>query len=108
MDPVIPIDNAVPTSKSDVKLEISRTSSESPSPSEIKIGAPVDRSQYSISEAALELPPNAGGDGDDAFASEPSVFDEAVLAKLYWPRKDYEGLHRFFPDFKWTIGEEKR
>src|SRR5271154_2502679 len=108
MDPVIPIDNAVPTSKSCVKLESSRTSSESPSPSEIKIGVPADRSQYSISEAALELPPNAGGDGDDAFASETSVFDDAVLAKLYWPRKDYEGLHRFFPDFKWTIREEKK
>jgi|SRR5271170_6740015 len=92
MDPLEPIDNVGFTSKSETKIEISRTSSESPS--EIKVNAPVDASRYSISEAALQLPRNAGGDGDDAFASEPSVFDDTVLAKLYWPRKDYEGPRR--------------
>lgn len=60
------------------------------------------------SNTAYQLPPNAGGEDDDAFANEPSVFDDAELAKFYWPRKDYEGFHRFFPDFKWTVGEEKR
>jgi hypothetical protein len=30
------------------------------------------------------------------------------MRKFYWPRKDYEGIHRFFPDFKWTVGEEKK
>src|ERR1700737_4578053 len=63
---------------------------------------------YSPSEEALQLPPSAGGEGDDAFADEPSVFDDPSLRKFYWPRKNYEGIHRFFPDFKWTVAEEKR
>jgi hypothetical protein len=63
---------------------------------------------YSPSEEASQLPPGAGGEGPDAIADEPSVFDDPVLRKFYWPRKDYEGIHRFFPDFKWTVGEEKR
>jgi|SRR5579862_2225366 len=104
-DPLVPIDNVVLIESK--RGGISRTSSDSPS--ELKASPAVNiESQYTISDAALELPPNAGGDGDDAFASDPSVFDDAGLAKLYWPRKDYEGLHRFFPDFKWTVGEEKK
>ena len=65
-------------------------------------------SGHSPSDEAYKLPQNAGGEGDDAFANDPSVFDDAEKAKLYWPRSDYEGLHRFFPDFKWTVSEEKR
>jgi ABC-type glycerol-3-phosphate transport system substrate-binding protein len=65
-------------------------------------------SGHSPSDEAYKLPSNAGGEGDDAFANDPSVFDDAEKAKLYWPRSDYEGLHRFFPDFKWTVSEEKR
>jgi hypothetical protein len=64
--------------------------------------------EYAPSEEALRLPPGAGGDGDNAFVTSPSVFDDPELRKYYWPRADYEGLHRFFPDFKWTLGEEKR
>jgi hypothetical protein len=63
---------------------------------------------YSPSPEASQPPPGAGGDGDDAFANEPSIFDDPQFAKLYWPRKDYEGIRRFFPDFKWTVAEEKR
>lgn len=63
---------------------------------------------YSPSEEAFQLPPGAGGEGDDAIANDPSVFDDPELRKFYWPRKDYEGIHRFFPDFKWTVAEEKR
>jgi hypothetical protein len=63
---------------------------------------------HAPSEEAYKLPPGAGGEGDDAFANDPSVFDDAEKAKMYWPRKDYEGLHRFFPDFKWTVSEEKK
>lgn len=63
---------------------------------------------YSPSEEASQLPPGAGGEGDDAIAVDESVFDDPVLRKFYWPRKDYEGIHRFFPDFKWTVGEERK
>jgi hypothetical protein len=63
---------------------------------------------YSPSEEASQLPAGAGGEGDDVIANEPSVFDDPNLAKFYWPRNNYEGLHRFFPDFKWTVSEEKK
>lgn len=64
--------------------------------------------EYTPSDDALVLPPNSGGAGDNAFASNPSVCDDHELAGFYWPRKDYEGIRRFFPAFKWTIAEEKR
>jgi hypothetical protein len=64
--------------------------------------------KYSYSEEAGRLPEGAGGEGDHAIAYQPSVFDDSDLRKFYWPRKDYENIHRFFPDFKWTVGEEKR
>jgi hypothetical protein len=64
--------------------------------------------KYAPSEEASQLPPGAGGEGDDAIAYEPSVFDDPELRKYYWPRPDYENIHRFFPDFKWTVGEEKK
>jgi hypothetical protein len=63
---------------------------------------------YSPSEEASQLPPGSGGSGDDAIVDEPSVFDDPALRKFYWPRKNYENIHRFFPDFKWTVAEEKR
>jgi hypothetical protein len=64
--------------------------------------------RFSPSEEALQLPPGAGGEGDDAFANQPSIFDDPDLRKFYWPRHNYENIHRFFPDFKWTVGEERR
>jgi hypothetical protein len=64
--------------------------------------------RYSPSEEASQLPPGAGGEGDDAFAAQPSIFDDPDLRKFYWPRHNYENIHRFFPDFKWTVGEERR
>jgi hypothetical protein len=82
-----------------------------PSPSSInseKEGRGPIEALYSPSVEATQLPLGAGGEGDDAIANEPSIFDDPQFAKLYWPRKDYEGLHRFFPDFKWTVAEEKR
>ena|SRR5579859_573795 len=63
---------------------------------------------YSPSEEASQLPSGAGGEGEDAIANDPSVFDDPHLAKFYWPRNNYEGIHRFFPDFKWTVAEEKK
>jgi hypothetical protein len=83
-----------------------------PSPSSISNSEKGDHhaieARYSPSVEASQLPPGAGGEGDDAIANEPSIFDDSQFAKLYWPRKDYEGLHRFFPDFKWTVAEEKK
>ena len=43
----------------------------------------------------------------DDFGIHPSVFDVPELAPKYWPRADYEGIHRFVPSFQWTAREEK-
>lgn len=88
-------------------IELSNSGSSGSLSSEPK-QVPVIEARYSPSEEASQLSAGAGGEGDDAIANNPSVFDDSSIAKFYWPRKDYEGLHRFFPDFKWTIAEEKR
>jgi hypothetical protein len=71
-------------------------------------GHPTITAKYAPSQEASQLPPGAGGDGDDAIAFQESVFDDPELRKFYWPRHNYENIHRFFPDFKWTVGEEKK
>ncbi|KZV82079.1 MFS general substrate transporter [Exidia glandulosa HHB12029] len=43
----------------------------------------------------------------DAIATLPSVYDDPVIARHYWPRADYENLHRFEPAARWTYREEK-
>ncbi|KAG1826342.1 allantoate permease [Suillus variegatus] len=43
----------------------------------------------------------------DATATKRSVFDDPDLAPHYWPKKDYENLHRFDPTARWTYREEK-
>ncbi|KAL0958114.1 hypothetical protein HGRIS_000283 [Hohenbuehelia grisea] len=43
----------------------------------------------------------------DAIATRRSVYDDSHLAEHYWPKKEYENLHRFDPKLRWTNREEK-
>ncbi|KAG1826355.1 allantoate permease [Suillus variegatus] len=43
----------------------------------------------------------------DAIATRRSVYDDPDLAPHYWPKKDYENIHRFDTTARWTYREEK-
>ena len=44
----------------------------------------------------------------DEIATQPSVFDQPEIPKVYIPDPMYEGAHRFEPSFRWTWREEQR
>ncbi|KAF8911731.1 major facilitator superfamily domain-containing protein [Mucidula mucida] len=43
----------------------------------------------------------------DSTATKRSVYDDPNLAPHYWPKKEYENIHRFDPTVRWTVREEK-
>jgi hypothetical protein len=43
----------------------------------------------------------------DAIATKRGVFDDPYLAPHYMPRPDYENLHRFDINARWTVRKEK-
>ncbi|KAF9456607.1 allantoate permease [Collybia nuda] len=43
----------------------------------------------------------------DSTATRRSVYDDPYLAEHYWPKPDYENIHRFDPKARWTVREER-
>lgn len=42
----------------------------------------------------------------DSTATRRSVYDDPDLAEHYWPKPEYENIHRFDPKARWTYREE--
>ncbi|EPQ53585.1 MFS general substrate transporter [Gloeophyllum trabeum ATCC 11539] len=43
----------------------------------------------------------------DAVATKRSVFDDPILCKHYWPKPEYENIHRLDIKARWTYREEQ-
>lgn len=43
----------------------------------------------------------------DAISTRRSVYDDPDMSSHYWPKKEYENLHRFDPKARWTYREEQ-
>ncbi|KIJ61406.1 hypothetical protein HYDPIDRAFT_96568 [Hydnomerulius pinastri MD-312] len=65
-----------------------------------------DEEQFSWSKAVFGRRPLKPLPDPDAIGTKRSVFDDEHLAPHYWPKKDYENIHRFDPAARWTYREE--
>ena len=67
-----------------------------------------EEEEFTLSWARALLGKRANPQRDlDAIATKRSVFDDPQFAPFYWPKQDYENIHRFDPTARWTYREEK-
>lgn len=64
------------------------------------LGAPEVRRRFWWSRVKASDP--------DDIATQASVYDDVELAEQYRPNADWENIHRFDPDARWTWAEERK
>ena len=92
-------------SKSASQVSVLKGSFEEPSNSDL-VDEEEEQSTSSWAKALFGKRTNPLRDSD-AIATRRSVFDDPHLASYYWPKKNYENIHRFDPSARWTYREEK-
>lgn len=99
----LPVSSSVSASGSQVS--VLKVSLEERSNSDL-VDEEEEQSTASWPKALFGKRTNRQGD-PDAIATRRSVFDDPHLAPYYWPKREYENIHRFDPSARWTYREEK-
>ncbi|KAJ3560607.1 hypothetical protein NP233_g10728 [Leucocoprinus birnbaumii] len=94
------------TSESDARLIKLKAASTSSSTSTVDLCDPEPTEPFSLTKWLLRRGQYKAIDLD-SIATKRSVYDDPKLAKFYWPKPEYENLHRFDVDARWTHREEK-